>query len=365
MMREFGLNSSRILMRAVGATLPRALLLATLLPAFDAPGLTAQIEVTAGEATIRLSGRLQAQYATSSAPGAIDDFDLRRVRLKFDVGWNEIISARLQPEMSDGELELQDAWVAFALSPSVKVTMGQFKRAFDLIELVSSTQLSVIERDGRIEGVDNCLGVGGVCTYSRMVTKLGFAGRDQGVKVEVATGPVDLIATVTNGTGINTSDENDGKSFSGRAEWAFNEDLTLAGSLALHDFIAPDDDTEYATGWNVDLDYGAWADGPHLQAGVIGGENWKAAGEPTFFAWQAIGSWHFDHEGPIVGLEPLFRVSGGDPDTGVGNNSGIVWTPGMMLYLGGRNKFGFNLDVYSPDSGDTEASFKFQTFLYF
>ena len=62
---------------------------------------------------------------------------------------------------------------------------------------------------------------------------------------------------------------------------------------------------------------------------------------------------------------PLVRVSMGDPDIAHDDDGGAVVTPGLMFYLGGKNKIGANVDIYSPQSGNTECSFKVQMFLYF
>jgi hypothetical protein len=70
-------------------------------------------------------------------------------------------------------------------------------------------------------------------------------------------------------------------------------------------------------------------------------------------------------DGRLSGVEPLVRHSMGDPDTALDDFGGVVVTPGLMFYLGGKNKIGANVDIYSPQSGDTEFSFKVQTFLYF
>ena len=59
------------------------------------------------------------------------------------------------------------------------------------------------------------------------------------------------------------------------------------------------------------------------------------------------------------------RLSHADPDSDAADDGGLLFTPGLMLYVTGKNKIGFNVDVYSPQTGDTEWSFKLQSFLYF
>jgi hypothetical protein len=336
--------------------------------AYPAVPTSAQ-EISARAADIRLGGRLHAQYSASSVSEAENDFFFRRVRLIADITVTDFFSARVQPDFAGGETQLQDAYVRFNVSDAFGVSIGQFKRAFDLFELSSSTDLSIIERDGRVEGVGGCAGVGGACSYSRLTEKLEFAGRDQGVKLELSGERVAFMATATNGTGINTSDENDAKSYSGRLSVDAGDNVTLSGQVAVHDYLDGEDNA-YAPAWGADIEVGGWRDGLHLQAGLASGDNWKelnAGGEAVpFMAYQGLLSYYVPLEGPRwAGIEPLARVSFADPNSDAADDGAVIVTPGLMLYVQGRNKIGFNVDVFSPQTGDTEYSFKMQAFLYF
>ena len=82
--------------------------------------------------------------------------------------------------------------------------------------------------------------------------------------------------------------------------------------------------------------------------------------------FQALGSYYRPLAGGrFEGVEPLLRVSWGDPDTDADDDAGIVLTPGIMLYVLGRNRIGVNLDYYSPETGSEELSLKIQSYLYF
>ena len=327
-------------------------------------------EISARSADIRLGGRMHTQYSASSVGEAENDFFFRRVRLILDVDVTDFFTARIQPDFAGGETQLQDAYVRFNVSDAFRLSVGQFKRAFDLFELASSTDLSLIERDGRVEGVSSCAGVGGACSYSRLTEKLGFAGRDQGVKIELSGDRVSFQGTATNGTGINTSDENDAKSYSGRISVEASDNVTVSGQVAVHDYLDDDNENAYAPAWAADVEVGGWRDGLHVQAGLASGDNWKeldASGEAVpFMAYQGVLSYYVPLEGPRwVGVEPLARVSFADPNGDEDDDGAVIFTPGLMLYVQGKNKIGFNLDVFSPQTGDTEYSFKVQAFLYF
>jgi len=326
-------------------------------------------DISARGADIRIGGRLHSQYSASSVAAAESDFFFRRARLIADVTVTDLLDARMQTDFAGGKAAVQDAYLRFKFSPGFRVSMGQFKRAFDLFELSSSTDLSLIERDGRVEGVGGCEGVGGACSYSRLTEKLAYAGRDAGVRIDGSSGKVAWVASITNGTGINTSDENDTKSMSGRLTLAATDAVTLGANLASHDYVA-DGDNERGSAWGFDFEYGGWRSGFHFQAAVAGGDNWKsldANGTPaSFMTFQGVASYYVPIEGGNwAGVEPLLRVSQADPNSDMVDDGGLIFTPGLMMYVSGKNKIGVNLDVFTPESGDTEFSFKIQSFLYF
>lgn len=333
--------------------------------------LLAQAEISARGANIRIGGRLHSQYQMSSVDGTESDFFFRRARLIADVTVNDFWTARVQTDFAGGTATLQDAYVRMNFSDNFQISMGQFKRAFDLFELSSSTELSIIERDGRVAGVGGCTGVGGACSYSRLTEQLDYAGRDAGLRFEASGEKVSFMGTITNGTGANVRDENSGKSFSGRLTFEATEDLAISGQIARHDYLDVLDETQSGMAWGLDAEYGGFRDGFHLQASISGGDNWlnpDGAGDPTkFLAWQAVAATYLPLQGErVTAWEPLIRISQGDPDTDLDDDGSMIFTPGLMLYISGRNKIGFNFDVYSPQGGgDTEYGLKIQSFLYF
>lgn len=346
-------------------------LLAGLLLAMAAGPLSAQTEIRARAARITFGGWLQTQYAESSVDSYVDRFFFRRARINLDFAITDFFDARFQQEFAgSGGASLRDGWVRLNFSPEFRLSMGQFKRAFDLFELDSPTDLSLIERDGRVGGVDTCAGVGSVCSYSRFTEKLAFSDRDLGLRVQGARGALSYEFTLTNGEGLNAADTHAGKSYSGRVAVEVADGLTLGGQAALHDYAGPAQEDRHAPAFAFDVQKGDWRKGFLLQASVVRGDNWHlldtAGDAATFTAVQAVASWYVPTSSPrFAGVEPLVRVSWADPDGGAADDGGTVFTPGFMLYVAGRNKIGLNLDVWSPQSGDTETSLKLQTFLYF
>lgn len=352
------------------SSMRRPVLLGILAAVLYAPALSAQNTITPRDASLRIGGRLHTQYASSSVGGYNDGFFLRRARVVFDATFNDFVTARVQPEFAGGSVGLADAYVRLDFSEVFRLTMGQFKRSFDLFELESSTDLGVVERDGRVGGVDSCAGIGGVCSYSRFTEKLAFSDRDLGAGVDGSAGGVDYAFSVTNGTGANAFDENDAKSFAGRVGVEVTDGLVVSAQMGLHDYVSDDDDAAYAQAWGADVHYGEYRGGWVLQAAVVAGDNWKNLDDDGdasgFRAFQGLASYYTALEGDrLVGIEPVLRLSYGDPDTDAVDDGGLVFTPGVMLYLFGKNRIGLNVDVWSPQAGDTEFSLKLQSYLYF
>lgn len=351
-------------------SIPVALLLAAGWP-HPVPG---QETINARAAEVEFGGRLHTQLATSSAAdGKSTDFFTRRARFIVDISVSSLLDARVQPDFGGGELELKDAYFRLNFDSGFRLWAGQFKRAFDIFELNSSTDIVVVERTGRIDGAGKCAGAGGTCTLSRFTEKLSYSDRDIGIKADGSIGDrFTYLATLTNGTGTTGSDENSGKSLAGRVTLRLTDRLHLSGNVSRHDFVRADGDTDAATAFGADLEFGRFRSGTHLQAGVVGGANWRlegtsaAAETPRFLTWQTILSSYFPVDGQgFEAIEPMARASWGDPNRSTEDDAGLLLTPGVFVYVKGKNRIGANLDFYRSGSGDTEFSFKLQTYLYF
>ena len=336
-------------------------------------GATSQVTISSDAMEIDLHGRLHFQYNTTSVVGEPASFFLiRRARITLTAKINDFVSGRVQPDFEGGEINLKDAWVRVAFDPALRLTFGQFKRPFDAFELLTSSQILVIERAGGVRGVSTCAGPGGVCTFSRFTEKLQFSDRDIGIMADGSSGNVDYYLSITNGEGANTFDGNGGKSYTGRVRVTPKSDIRLGFNVGVHDYVNDStSNTDYAMAAGADVDIGNSSQGLRVMGGVIGGRNWSnldALGETsTFVTAQGIVTYRkpIQGSGLIRAVEPVGRVSVGDPDTDVSSDGGWLLTPGLVLHFQGQNKLAANLDVWAPSSGSTEWSFKFQSYLYF
>jgi hypothetical protein len=357
-------------MRVCVPTVPIAVSVGIL--AFAAPHASiAQEPVLSAEgASLTLGGRLHGRFQASSVEEADNSFFIRRARIRLDAEFGEFLDARLQTDFAGGRATLLDAWIRFDITDGVSVYGGQFKRSIDVFELSSSSNLSIIERDGRVGGYDECTGVGLVCSYGRLMEALLFSGRDQGLKVTGTSGSFAIEASLTNGRLVGMVDDNDAKSFSGRASLTLMEDVVVSGNVGVHDYLDPFDESANAIAWGGDVQVGTWRDGFLMQGAVVTGDNWRSldgSGDPgAFTTFQVVASYYHPTDlGNFGAIEPLARLSFADPDGDIDEDGGTLITPGLMLYVSGRNKIGVNLDYYMPQTGDSVYSVKFQSYLYF
>ncbi len=160
--------------------------------------------------------------------------------------------------------------------------------------------------------------------------------------------------------------------------------LTIAGAVAITDEpftnASGELDGEYFSAFEIFAEYGNFTAGPHLQAGLVFGENPtlnEAGGAidllggedfANLLTWQAIASWKFAVESPFLeAVEPVFRVTRADPATDVDDDENWGFTPGIQFFFHKRNKLALNWDIvsFADDTLDSENSFKAQLQFHF
>ncbi len=322
-------------------------------------------------------GRAHLQFNTTSTGGDApsSEFLVRRARIWAAVRVNEWLDGSVLVDMAGSTASARYAFMRMSLSPALRISVGQFKQAFDRFELMSSSDMLLVERDGIIRGTSTeCPGLGGQCTYSRFSERLGLSSLDVGLlfQGDLADGRLQYLASVTNGTGPNRREVNDTKSFSGRVAMGVTKGIVVGLNLSAHDYsrtLTASD--EHATAWSADVEIGDFAGGFHALAAVLGGENWRAP--PTgpdlaeFLTAQTVLSYRvaLTPEGRARGFEPLTRISWGDPDDGHTGDGGVMVTPGVAIHFEGKNKLIGNLDVWQPEEGPRAWSFKASAMIIF
>lgn len=345
------------------------------------PATAGAVEIESKAEKIDLTGRVHTQWNTTSVDGEPSNlFLLRRVRPSIKVKINDWISGVAEVDFGKSSTDVKDAY--FKMEPiedHLDVILGKTKRRFDLFELTSSTQMLVVERDGEIRGAD-------VVSLSSLSEDLGYSDRDLGVFVMAHDGSdrYTVEAAVTNGVkGEPTFGE---KAYQGRASVQPVADLALVlnGGVSAHPFqpVPTSEDIEYGIAFEGSAEWGSFKSGPHVQAGFVGGDNWTAYDtvakeSPNFSAVQGIAAYKHPLAGNryLEAVEPVLRVGWADPNTDVDKDGGTLFTPGLNVYVSGRNRLSLNVDVYQPqadddpgtvgvDESETVYSVKAQSWLY-
>jgi hypothetical protein len=342
------------------------------------------VDIDSKATKITITGRIQPMWSTSSIDNGdpSNEFLIRRARMALKLKVNDWVGGMVEPDFGEGKIALKDAYFKVEPNEHLELIGGQTKRRFDLFELTSSTQILVIERDGRIGRVK-------VPTYSFLTETLQYSDRDIGAFVlsEVADERIRLEGAITNGAGANNLAQVGEKAFSGRISVSpvKERDFMINAGISTHPFLkqpAVNDDTGNGIAFEASLEYGNFKSGPHVQAGFVTGDNWQSFSvvnddSPTFNAVQGIVTYKGLFANPhwFEAWEPLLRVSWADPNGDVDNDGGVMVTPGFNLFLVNRTRLSANADIFAPEANDNPATpidesetavgVKLATWLYF
>lgn len=334
--------------------------------------------VSAGDVTIRLTGRVHVQFNTTgireadaadpdvAGPVTGSTFELRRARVAAELELGDWITGMIEPDVAASELRLRHAFINFGFSSSFQLRTGQFKKPFSLIELTSSLETPMIERGLEIrhlaEAYERADGAGTEPVLSRfqgnlvlgeeqlMLFLLGFTKYDIGAMAHGEVGAFGYQAGVFNGAGADLRDDTDGKAWATRLTWkaALQTPVRVGTAVSYSERSSGDTGLADGVAFGADLELGAFRRGGlHLLAEVVGGES--PAVDERFLAGQAMAAWWWPLTGPRVdGLEVAARTSWGDPDRSVSGDEGTLLSSGINLYMRGQNRLMFNWDRFVP-----------------
>lgn len=185
--------------------------------------------VVSGFGKIKIGGLAQNWLVTDDAAGANESYRLRRMELNFKgeindrVSWGVMVdpskalamnAAGATQAVNQRSNVLQDAMIALKLTDNVTVDVGQEKLPLSLEGLQSSAKLETVERALFITGPRT--GSAGAATSA------GYGDvRSAGVQLKTKFKDGDFTAAITNDSGEsqNTTDNNSGKSISGRVTY--------------------------------------------------------------------------------------------------------------------------------------------------
>ena len=312
---------------------------------------------------------------------AASTFDTRRVRLGADAEIGEWITGKVEADFAQARLKLTDVWMSFELAEGVALRAGQFKKPFSMLELTSSSRILPIERGVSIREVaaaieadlesapDRVPRFGDAVLlgeHYQMLAALGYLSRDLGASVHGRRGSLGYELGVFNGAGADRRDTNDAKSVAGRITLRPSPavPLVLGGAASHRETIADGEDVS-GTVFELDAEWGAARDpGIHVQLEGAAGDNLI---DGSLRSAQAVLGWFKLLSGRAEGIEPLFRLSWGDPRTSVEGDEAWFITPGLNLYFHGRNRLMVNWEQYLPsaEGAASVSGVRAQAQLYF
>lgn len=341
-------------------------------------GCAAHAHAQAPPVSVTLFGRMQFQWNSTSVdaeqaggPVPSSTFETRRVRIGADIRIGEWIRGAIEPEYALGNFQLRQAWMSLEADPALVLRAGQFKKPFSGIALTSSTAHPMIERGVRIRGLADALALANEGELSSVRDDLligeqhalldtqGYVGYDLGAALQGRRGRVAWAAGVFNGNGPDARDENDAKSLAARITYDLDvgAPLTLGAAWSRRELNWPeptDPGTRTGDAFEADATLGGFRQGWWLLAELSSGTN-LATGERFLGAQGVLARFFSTGARRIEGIEPMGRVSFGDPDDSVGGDAGVLLTPGVNLYFFGRNRLMINWDVYVPEGDRFET----------
>lgn len=303
---------------------------------------------------------------TVDAEDASAEWLLRRARLGIRVwvaGW---LRGDVEADFGRGDAKLTDAAIRLEFDPRLRLRAGQFKKPFDALDLTSSRELLVIERDGAPRG-------SGGPTPNGLVSDLRYSDRDIGAEWHGEFGRWSATVGAFNGSGANTSDEDDGKQLAARVTTEVADGWSIAGAWSANRldlqplFPAVTDrvEEEWVQAGEIALVGGEYGEpGFKALAQLMFGDNWDVdlggGNDDRFLAAQAIAAYHVPvYRVPyLIGWEPAGRVGWADPNTEIDDDEATLWTAGVNLYHHERVKTQLGIDVLSPRERDSETAFR-------
>lgn len=303
---------------------------------------------------LKISGYLQAQYVddertrnelAGSGTRNLDQFSVRRGRVKFTYRATPTSRFVLQPDITssgvtlkDGYVELTEPWTTWKHT----LTAGQFNWPFGFEIMYSSSAREVAER-------------------SRVVRTLFPGERDRGVMLS-GLGLNERLSyrvAIVNGTGTSRSDDlNQQKDFVGRVGYSFGA-LDLGASMYRGtDLVATSSE---ATGvefdkerTGVDFQWATPLPGLRIRGEYISGKQAPPSGT-TRTRSHEVGGWYL-YAIQNLGKRHQFvvRVDEYDPDTGIEGNAVRTVNPAYIFHWDAHSKVMASYELIETERNDPD-----------
>lgn len=304
---------------------------------------------------MRLSGYLQAQYVNDersvnelTSPTAtrnLDQFSVRRARVKFTYQFSPTSRFVLQPDITSSGVVLKDGYVEYTEPWTTwkhTVTAGQFNWPFGFEIMYSSSSREVPER-------------------SRIVRTLFPGERDRGVMLS-GLGLGDRLSyrvAIVNGTGTAQSfDFNKRKDLVGRLGYSFGA-VDVGGSIYRGSDLVPVAGNTRGIEFDkerqgIDVQWATPIPGLGLRGEYITGKQAPAAAT-TRTASQDVSGWYFYAIQNIGTKHQLVvRADQYDPDTDADNNAVRTINPSYIFHWDANSKVMASYEFIETQTNDPD-----------
>jgi hypothetical protein len=304
---------------------------------------------------MRLSGYLQAQYlndersvnelTSPTATRNLDQFSVRRARVKFTYQFSPTSRFVLQPDITSSGVVLKDGYVEYTEPWTTwkhTVTAGQFNWPFGFEIMYSSSSREVPER-------------------SRIVRTLFPGERDRGVMLS-GLGLGDRLSyrvAIVNGTGTAQSfDFNKRKDLVGRLGYSFGA-VDVGGSIYRGSDLVPVTGNTRGIEFDkerqgLDVQWATPIPGLGLRGEYITGKQAPAAAT-TRTASQDVSGWYFYAIQNIGTKHQLVvRADQYDPDTDADNNAVRTINPSYIFHWDANSKVMASYEFIETQTNDPD-----------
>jgi hypothetical protein len=304
---------------------------------------------------MRLSGYLQAQYVNDersvnelTGPAAtrnLDQFSVRRARIKFTYQFSPTSRFVLQPDITSSGVVLKDGYVEYTEPWTTwkhTVTAGQFNWPFGFEIMYSSSSREVPER-------------------SRIVRTLFPGERDRGVMLS-GLGLGDRLSyrvAIVNGTGTAQSfDFNKRKDLVGRLGYSFGA-VDVGGSIYRGSDLVPVAGNTRGIEFDkerqgIDVQWATPIPGLGLRGEYITGKQAPAAAT-TRIASQDVSGWYL-YAIQNIGTKHQFvvRADQYDPDTDADNDAVRTINPSYIFHWDANSKVMASYEFIETQTNDPD-----------
>jgi len=279
---------------------------------------------------VKVTGFTQLQFLSDQSGGVNDEFKVYRARagvkgkLNEDIGYNFIVGAVEPP---DRDVHLVNAYVDFDYIPWAKIRLGQFLVPFGLEGPEIIVFNPAIERS----------------TTIRRLNPFNMF-RDVGVQVSSKFEKFNYALAVVNGTGANTSENNDYKDILSRFGISpFKElNLGISGHAGKYVSGARKNLDRYRLG--TDFEY---LKNPfRLRGEFIWRQDEQVSGsDVNKWGWYILSRYKF-----LPRLEGILRYEQYDPNTKRGHDCLDIVTLGLNHYFIDNTRFSINYEFRNDDA---------------